>query len=204
MNDINQVTLVGTISSEFIYSHEAYNEKFYYVYVSVKRDSGTTDLIPVLFSERIIDTKENYANKMVMVTGKFRSYNSHTELGSKLVLYVFVLNYEWIDEGEDTNQIYLEGHVCKPPIYRKTPLGREIADILVAVNRPYGKSDYIPCICWGRNARFADGFKVGEHIQVWGRIQSRGYQKKLDDDITEVRTAYEISVAKLDIIDEQV
>ena len=141
----------------------------------------------------------------IMVSGQFRSYNRHEELKNRLVLSVFAREIEFIDEepdGAKTNHILLEGYMCKRPVYRKTPLGREIADLLLAVNRPYGKSDYIPCICWGRNARYASSFDVGEHVRVLGRIQSREYVKKLSETETETRVAYEVSVSKLECIEE--
>ena len=138
------------------------------------------------------------------MSGQFRSYNRHEEKKNRLVLSVFVRELEFAEEEPEssrTNQIFLEGYICKMPVYRKTPLGREIADLLVAVNRPYGKSDYIPCICWGRNARYASGFEVGAHIQLWGRIQSREYTKKISEEEIERRIAYEVSVSKLEFIE---
>lgn len=141
-----------------------------------------------------------------MASGQFRSYNRHEEQKNRLVLSLFVREVSFIEEeldGAKTNQIFLDGYICKLPVYRKTPLGREIADLLLAVNRPYGKSDYIPCICWGRNARFASSFEVGEHVQVIGRIQSREYIKRLSETETEKRTAYEVSVSKLECLDEE-
>jgi single-stranded DNA-binding protein len=140
-----------------------------------------------------------------MVNGQFRSYNRHEEDRNRLVLSVFAREISFVEEeldGAKTNNILLDGYICKAPVYRKTPLGREIADLLLAVNRPYGKSDYIPCICWGRNARYASSFEVGEHVQVLGRIQSREYVKKLSEVETEKRVAYEVSVSKLECVGE--
>ncbi len=201
----NQVNVYGEVTSEFTFSHEVYGEGFYMVYLSVRRLSNVYDTIPLMVSERLIDVSQDYRGKFIEACGQFRSYNRHEENRNRLVLSVFVRDLRVDEEemeSEKPNYIFLDGYICKPPIYRKTPLGREIADLLLAVNRPYGKSDYIPCICWGRNARFADGFQVGEHIQLWGRIQSREYQKKLDEDTFETRVAYEISVSKLEHIDE--
>jgi single-stranded DNA-binding protein len=158
-----------------------------------------------MISERLLDVNEDYKGVKICIMGQFRSYNRHEERKNKLVLSVFAREIEFVDEiGENakTNQIFLDGYICKPPIYRKTPLGREIADLLLAVNRPYGKSDYIPCICWGRNARFASGFEVGSRCAVWGRIQSREYMKKLSEEEMERRVAYEVSVSKLEIVEE--
>ena len=196
----NQVTIMGEIASPFTFSHEVYGEGFYMVDVNVKRLSNSEDRIPLMISERLIDVTQDYTGEFIMVSGQFRSYNRHDEQKNRLVLSVFVREAEFIDEeldGAKTNNIFLDGYICKLPVYRKTPLGREIADLLLAVNRPYGKSDYIPCICWGRNARFALAFEVGEHVQIIGRIQSREYIKKLTETETEKRTAYEVSVSKL-------
>ncbi len=201
----NQVTIMGEIVSEFTFSHEVFGEGFYMVDVSVRRLSNSVDTIPVMISERLIDVNEDYTGEFLMVSGQFRSYNRHDEQKNRLVLSVFAREVSFIEEeldGAKTNSILLDGYICKLPIYRKTPLGREIADLLLAVNRPYGKSDYIPCICWGRNARFASAFEVGEHVQILGRIQSREYVKKLSETETEKRTAYEVSVSKLECMEE--
>lgn len=201
----NQVTVMGEVISEFAYSHEIYGEGFYMVDVRVKRLSDSYDIIPVMVSERLLDVTENYTGMLICVSGQFRSYNRHEERKNRLVLSLFAREIEFVEELEEsskTNQIYLDGYICKEPIYRKTPLGREIADLLLAVNRPYGKSDYIPCICWGRNARYANNFKVGERCAVWGRIQSREYMKKLDEENVEKRIAFEVSVSKLELITE--
>ena len=200
----NQVSIVGEIISDFQYSHEVYGEGFYMVEVAVSRLSNFSDYIPLMISERLIDTSQSYIGQKVYVTGQFRSYNRHEELKNRLVLSVFVREIEFIEEETEemkSNQILLDGYICKDPIYRKTPLGREIADLLVAVNRSYGKSDYIPCICWGRDARFAARFEVGVHVQIWGRIQSREYVKRLNEDEVEKRTAYEVSVSKIEYME---
>ena len=179
----NQVTIAGEVVSEFTFSHEVYGEHFYIVNIAVCRLSNSYDVIPVMVSERLIDVTSDYRGCVLQVSGQFRSYNRHEENRNRLVLSVFareaVLASQEDEDEQNPNHIFLDGYVCKHPVYRKTPLGREIADVLLAVNRPYGKSDYIPCICWGRNARFADKFEVGSHIQIWGRIQSREYQKKI-------------------------
>lgn len=200
----NQVRVMGEIVSDFTFSHEIFGEGFYMVDVRVERLSESVDVIPVMVSERLIDVTEDLKGYYVAVNGQFRSYNRHEERKNKLVLSVFAREIEFVDEIEEsskTNQIFLDGYICKEPIYRKTPLGREIADLLLAVNRPYGKSDYIPCICWGRNARYASGFMVGERCGVWGRIQSREYVKKLDEENIEKRVAYEVSVSKLELLE---
>ncbi|MFG6382849.1 MAG: single-stranded DNA-binding protein [Lachnospiraceae bacterium] len=200
----NQVTITGEIVSDFQYSHEVFGEGFYLVEVSVNRLSNFADIIPMMVSERLIDTQRSYIGQYIRVDGQFRSYNRHEEKRNRLVLSVFVRELEFVEEipeGEKSNQIFLDGYICKEPIYRKTPLGREIADLLIAVNRSYGKSDYIPCICWGRNARYASGFDVGGHVQVYGRIQSREYVKKISETEVEHRTAYEVSVSKVEYLE---
>ena len=204
--DNNQVTIAGEILSAFSFSHDVFGEGFYLMEISVGRLSESNDVIPIMVSERLIDVKQDYTGMYAVVTGQFRSYNRHEETKNRLVLSVFAREIEILEQPADDvrpNYIFLDGYVCKPPIYRKTPLGREIADVLLAVNRPYGKSDYIPCICWGRNARFAESFSVGEHIQIWGRIQSREYQKKLSETEFERRVAYEVSVSKLECLGEE-
>lgn len=196
---------MGEIVSDFTFSHEIFGEGFYMVDVRVERLSDSMDIIPLMVSERLLDVNGDYKGMYIVVNGQFRSYNRHEERKNKLVLSVFAREIEFVDElGENTksNQIYLDGYICKEPIYRKTPLGREIADLLLAVNRPYGKSDYIPCICWGRNARFASGFEVGARCAVWGRIQSREYMKKISEEQLEKRVAYEVSVSKLELIED--
>ena len=157
-----------------------------------------------MISERLIDVTKDYTGEFIMVNGQFRSYNRHEEMKNRLILSVFVREITFVEEeldGAKTNQIFLDGYICKEPVYRMTPLGREIADILLAVNRAYGKSDYIPCICWGRNARFAGKLKVGEHVAVWGRIQSREYQKRIGNDQIISKTAYEVSVSKMECLE---
>ena len=195
---------MGQVASEFEFSHEVFGEGFYIVEVLVKRLSNSCDRIPLMVSERLIDVTQDYTGEFIMASGQFRSYNRHEEQKNRLVLSVFVREISFMEEepdGSKTNSILLDGYICKEPIYRKTPLGREIADLLLAVNRPYGKSDYIPCICWGRNARYASGFEVGEHVQILGRIQSREYVKKLSETETEKRVAYEVSVSKLECME---
>ena len=195
---------MGKVASGFTFSHQVYGEGFYLVDVLVKRLSDSEDRIPLMVSERLVDVTQDYEGEYIMVQGQFRSYNRHEEKKNRLVLSVFVRELSFVEEEDDTvktNQIFLDGYICKPPVYRKTPLGREIADLLLAVNRPYGKSDYIPCICWGRNARYASAFEVGGHVLIWGRIQSREYIKKLSESQTEKRTAYEVSVSKLEYAD---
>lgn len=196
---------MGEVVTEFTFSHEVFGEGFYMMEVSVRRLSNSEDRIPVMVSERLLDVSKDYTGEFLMVNGQFRSYNRHEEQKNRLVLSVFAREIAFIGEetdGAKTNSIFLDGYICKLPIYRKTPLGREIADLLLAVNRPYGKSDYIPCICWGRNARYASEFEVGGHVQIYGRIQSRKYIKKLTETETQERTAYEVSVSKLECIQD--
>ncbi len=200
----NQVVIMGEIVSDFQFSHAIFGEGFYMIDVKVPRLSESSDIIPLMVSERLIDVEEDYKGLNITVQGQFRSYNRHEERKNRLVLSVFAREIEFVDETPEsskTNQIYLDGFICKEPIYRKTPLGREIADLLLAVNRPYGKSDYIPCICWGRNARFASNFTVGTRCEIWGRIQSREYIKKISEEDAQKRVAYEVSVSKLELLE---
>lgn len=201
----NRVTIVGEVVSEFEFSHEVYGEGFYTLNISVNRLSDSVDIIPLMISERLVDVTEDLRGVIIEASGQFRSYNRHEENKNRLMLSIFVRElqlYDNYEEENSTNQIFLDGYICKHAIYRRTPLGREIADVLIAVNRPYGKSDYIPCIAWGRNARFAAGFEVGSHIQIYGRIQSREYVKKISEDECERRTAYEVSVSKIEYFEE--
>mgnify|MGYP002596619399 CR=1 FL=1 len=201
----NRVTVIGTIVSDFTFSHAVFGEGFYLVDLSVSRLSEQADVIPLMVSERLMDVTRDYRGCTIEADGQFRSYNRHEGTKNRLMLSVFVREIHFMDEFTDytkTNQIFLDGYICKAPIYRKTPLGREIADLLLAVNRPYGKSDYIPCICWGRNARYASAFAVGGHVLIWGRIQSREYMKKLDEEHVEKRVAFEVSVSKLELLEE--
>ena len=202
----NNVELVGEIVSDFRFSHEVYGERFYLVDVAVKRTSETIDYLPLLISEYLTDVNKNHIGEIIHVTGQFRSYNRHEELKNRLVLSVFVLEIEFIEEETEemkSNQIILDGYICKDPIYRKTPLGREIADLLVAVNRSYGKSDYIPCICWSRNARHAAGLPLGTHLKITGRVQSRDYIKHHSNGEEEERRAYEVSASRIEVISDE-
>lgn len=197
----NVITLIGTIVSERTFSHEVYGEGFYSFNIDVPRLSENSDIIPVTVSERIL-TDEFTIGQKVVIEGQFRSYNNYENEKNKLVLTVFVKDIKIQTEETDMtnpNEICLTGFICKKPIYRTTPFGREIADILLAVNRAYNKSDYIPCIAWGRNARFCQNIEVGEKVKLWGRIQSRAYEKKFEDGTSEMRRAYEVSVSKMEI-----
>ena len=206
MIENNKVSVIGEIVSDFSFSHEVFGEGFYMVDVAVSRLSQQADVIPLMISERLVDVSQDYRGQTVEAIGQFRSYNRHEGVKNRLMLSVFVRDIHFIEEFTDytkTNQIFLDGYICKLPIYRKTPLGREIADLLLAVNRPYGKSDYIPCISWGRNARYAAGFTVGTRVRIWGRVQSREYTKKLSDTECEKRVAYEVSISKLECGDDE-
>lgn len=195
----NNVTVKGKVITAFEYSHVTYDERFFKIIIRVKRLSGNTDDIPVLVSEKLIDTTVDPIGKYVTVHGEYRSYNAHDDSATKLVLSVFAREIEYTEEepDEETNYVFLDGYICRKPSYRETPLGREIADLLLAVNRPYGKSDYIPCIVWGRNAKYISRSNIGERIQITGRIQSREYEKRLSDTESVTRTAYEVSVRTL-------
>ena len=192
----NRVFISGEILTEAEFSHEVYGEGFYEMTVKVPRLSGQGDILPLTVSERLIEDRNLKPNVFINALGQFRSYNKLVDGKSKLMLTVFVR--ELLDEPrKNPNNIVLSGYICKPPVYRTTPFNREIADLLIAVNRSYNKSDYIPCIAWGRNARFAKTLSVGEKIAVAGRIQSREYQKKYSEDDVKTLTAYEVSISKL-------
>ena len=193
----NKVFISGEIISDAEFSHEVYGEGFYEMSVLVKRLSGQGDILPVTVSERLIADKDLKIGVTINAFGQFRSYNKLVDGKSKLMLTVFVRELLDTPVVKNPNSIVLSGYICKPPVYRTTPFNREIADVLIAVNRSYNKSDYIPCIAWGRNARFAKNLAVGEKIAISGRIQSREYQKRISDEDVKILTAYEVSISKL-------
>lgn len=198
----NHLVLVGKIVSEKSYSHEIYGEKFYVFNLEVVRLSSTVDIIPITVSERLLTGLDIVIGKKVTVEGQFRSYNNYENERNRLILTVFAKEIVETDEEEKeeiTNEVLLTGYICKKPIYRQTPFGREISDVLLAVNRAYNKSDYIPCIAWGRNARFCQNIEVGTEIKISGRVQSRTYEKKYEDGRVETRVAYEVSVASMEV-----
>lgn len=202
LDERNQVTISGEIASEFTDCYKVNSEKFYSFFVNIPRKSGFIDVLPVIVSERIVDVSQNMTGLNVIINGQYRSFNKANGEKIKLVLSVFAKELEFVDEpltGFDNNTIYLEAVVVKNPIYRKTPYGREIGELLVAVNRSYGKADYIPCICWGRDARFSASFKVGDKLIIRGRIQSREYSKKINEFESEQRIAYEVSVNEVGV-----
>lgn len=193
----NKVYLCGSVASKPSFSHEIYGEKFYDINLEVQRLSESCDVIPVTISERLFKDNNLDVGEKIAVKGQFRSYNKLVDGHSKLMLTVFVREIcEEMLEG-CSNIIELAGYVCKEPIYRTTPFKREICDVLLAVNRAYNKSDYLPCIAWGRNARYVSELTIGEKVFVTGRIQSREYQKKIDENTVETRTAFEISISQI-------
>lgn len=211
----NYLTLVGKVTGEKRFSHEIYGERFYIFNLEIPRLSGVADIIPITISERLISDDTLNDGQKLLVKGQFRSYNSYESEKNRLILTVFAKDVRTISEEEQneeeneiarkdiiTNEVVLIGYICKKPIYRQTPFGREIADILLAVNRAYNKSDYIPCIAWGRNARFCQNLEVGSQIKLVGRVQSRTYEKKHEDGSVETRVAYEVSVGSLEVIEE--
>ena len=210
----NYLTLVGKVTGEKKFSHEIYGERFYTFNLSILRLSGNSDLIPITTSERLINDEMLSEGNKLLIKGQFRSYNSYENEKNRLVLTVFAKDIEEVKEEETseeneivkkeitTNEVVLIGYVCKKPIYRQTPFGREIADLLLAVNRAYNKSDYIPTIAWGRTARFCQNLEVGAQVKVVGRIQSRIYEKKYEDGTIEQKVAYEVSICSLELINE--
>ncbi|MFA5522914.1 MAG: single-stranded DNA-binding protein [Tissierellales bacterium] len=207
--DTNSITVVGKILNEKEFSHEMYGEGFYSFDLEVPRLSDYSDVLPITISERLIVNMDIKPGADVVVEGQLRSYNRYLNGSNKLVLTIFARDAR-VPENESElaellkrpNEIYLDGYICKAPIYRTTPFGREITDLLVAVNRPYNKSDYIPCIAWGRNARFCEKLQIGDHIRLWGRIQSREYQKRTGEGEVHNRVAFEVSISKLEFVRE--
>ena len=197
----NRVYLNGEIITKAEFSHEVYGEGFYEMFASVKRLSGQTDILPITVSERLILDKDLKEGSTLSALGQFRSYNKLVDGKSKLMLTVFVRELLEEEKSRNPNSIVLSGYICKEPIYRTTPFNREIADLLIAVNRSYNKSDYIPCIAWGRNARFVKNLGVGERVSLSGRIQSREYQKRISDEEVKKMTAYEVSISKIAAFD---
>ena len=201
----NQAVIAGEIISDFEFNHEVFGEGFYFVKLKVSRLSHSSDIIPLLVSERLIDVKQSHIGQFLEARGQFRSHNKQESDKNRVVLFLFAKEIEMIDSAENRNpnEIFLDGYICKEPVYRTTPLGREIADVLLAVNRAYGKSDYIPCICWGRNARYAGNLSVGSRIQLWGRIQSREYQKQIGEGKVVDKVAFEVSASQMEYIEEE-
>ena len=200
----NKVTISGTVASEPEFSHEVYEEMFYTFMLDTPRLSGAKDTVKITISEKFLVGDGIKIGDNVKINGQFRSYNNFSSVGNRLILTVFVKdieNLEAAEPAEISNSIYLDGYICKQPVYRTTPFGREIADILLAVNRSYNKSDYIPCIAWGRNAKYAETLNIGDNVIIKGRIQSREYQKKLSETEIKTMTAYEVSVSKLAAFD---
>ena len=198
----NQALIIGAIEDEFQFNHEIYGEKFYTCTIRVPRLSGTDDNVRIMVSERLIMDGEYNVGDKVEVSGQFRSYNSYENGDNRLVLTDFAKDIEHYEESDNKNPntLYLNGFICKKPVYRTTPFGREITDLLLAVNRSYNKSDYIPIIAWGRNARFAKNLNVGDNVKIWGRIQSRTYQKRISEEETLTKTAYEVSVNRMELV----
>ena len=202
----NKVEVVGEVCSEPAFSHTIYGERFFLFQLRIPRLSDNFDTVNITISERFFPEITPHIGDILFIEGQFRSYNNFSDVGNRLILTIFAKSVTYVNDlndYENPNQIYLSGYICKPPVYRTTPFHREIADILLAVNRFYNKSDYIPCIAWGRNAKFAEGLPVGTHLKIWGRIQSREYQKRLQDDAFITKTAYEISISKMELEDEQ-
>ena len=211
----NYLTLVGKVTGEKKFSHEIYGERFYIFNLSIPRLSGNSDIIPITISERLIKEDTLQEGNKLLIKGQFRSYNSYENEKNRLILTVFAKDIMEVEENEEeeendivrkditTNEVILVGYICKKPIYRQTPFGREIADLLLAVNRAYNKSDYIPCIAWGRNARFCQNLEVGTQVKVVGRVQSRTYEKKHEDGSVETRVAYEVSIGSLEVVEEK-
>jgi len=215
MQENNIIKVSGELLGDIALSHKIHNDNFYACKIKIKRLSNNFDILPVTIPERLLKNLSG-DNKFINIKGQIRSYNSynHEEGRTKLILTIFAQEikscvnnnfdsqekiYEENDCEQNPNLVYLNGYVCKPPIYRTTPFGREITDILLAVNRFYNKSDYIPCIAWGQNAKLASSLNVADNIKVYGRMQSRGYQKKTQTGEILEKTAYELSLSQIEI-----
>jgi single-stranded DNA-binding protein len=199
----NVVTVSGVVKDNPVFSHEMFGEDFYNVNLIVPRLSDVSDELPITISERLMVGINIEKGTQLLIEGQLRSYNKFIDGSNKLILTVFARNVSLSDEElKNPNQIFLDGYICKKPIYRTTPFGREITDMLIAVNRPYNKSDYIPCIAWGRNARYSEKLQVGDRIKIWGRIQSREYQKKISEEEIITRVAYEVSISKMEVVNK--
>lgn len=203
INENNKVFVAGEIISDFEFSHEFYGEKFYLFDLKTDRNSGHSDILPILVSDRIVNVKESAKGATVEIEGQMRSYNKHTEEKSYVVLTIFACRIENTDALYFDDQVELHGFICKEPIYRKTPLGRDITDFILAVNRPYGNVDYIPCIAWGRDALYLGASEIGKELKLEGRFQSREYKKKIGENEYETRTAFEVSVRKLEVVENE-
>ena len=208
----NHLVLVGKVTSDKRFSHEIYGEKFYIFDLAVPRLSGNADIIPITVSERLLSINDLQIDSKITVEGQFRSYNSYENEKNRLVLTVFAKDIKFVEDQDAeievskdvvSNEVTLNGYICKKPIYRQTPFGREISDLLLAVNRAYNKSDYIPCIAWGRNARFCENIPVGTEVKIVGRVQSRTYEKKYEDGRVETKVAYEVSVSSLEVVNQE-
>lgn len=204
-NENNIVDITGEIASHFEFNHSIRGEKFYMFHINAMRKSGRIDVVPVLVSERIFDTTQNLKGLEVSISGEFRSHNQSDESGSHLKLFVFANNVEILDSEVEKlipkNNVTLTGYICKPPVYRKTHLGKKITDVILSVSRK-NRSDYIPCICWGINAVLAKNLVVGTKVKMDGRIQSRIFKKRIGENLMEERTAYEVSVNSLEVCEE--
>lgn len=203
--ETNKAEAIGFVTEPFGLDHKVHGEGFYRTTVRVARDSGAHDDVPIIVSERLTDAKKSQVGNMVAVVGQFRSYNKLENGKRKLILFLFAQAFQPLSEGEGGywNRVCLVGTICKPVIYRVTPLGREVADVMLAVNRAYGKSDYIPCLCWGRDAKWIQFLETGQLLRIKGRIQSREYQKKLGEDEIQTRTAYEVSVQEVEVYEDE-
>ncbi len=200
----NKIYLEGKVISDLEFSHEMYGEGFYNFEFEVSRLSDTSDILVITVSERLIAGIDVSIGSELVIDGQLRSYNKFVDGANRLILTVFARDIRQLEErGKNPNQIFLDGYICKAPVYRTTPFGREIADMLLAVNRLYNKSDYIPTIAWGRNSRFCKSLEVGDNIRVWGRLQSREYQKKVTATDVVRKIAYEVSISKMERVTDE-
>ncbi len=196
----NQITLRGTLDSLPCFSHENHGKRFFRFTLEVPRLSGAVDILPIIVESTILDNLDPYGGEMLTVTGQIRSHNIRDEGVRHLLIFVFATSIV-AEDGEPINECVLEGPICREPTYRRTPLGREICDVMLAVPRAFRRADYLPCILWGRTAQDAAQCRVRERIRIYGRLQSRSYTK-LTEQGPEQRTAYEISALSAEFPDD--
>ena len=197
-NPNNRIVAAGRLADKPALSHEVMNEPFYTGTLLVKRLSGTVDRLPVTLPGKLLACMPPYEGQMLLISGQVRSYNKVIDGAGRLMVTLFAQNISEAQDDDTLNRVTLTGALCKPPVYRSTPFGREICDMMLAVNRAFGKSDYIPCIAWGRNAQYASRFQVGDRVRIGGRLQSREYQKLMENGEYMVRNAFEVSAFTLE------
>ncbi len=197
---VNQITVRGELLALPEFSHENYGKRFFRFYLEVRRLSGTSDILPVIAQEELLKEVDPCGGEMLTVTGQIRSHNHRENGNRRLMIFVFASSI-LAEDGQPINELHIEGAICREPTYRRTPLGREICDVMLAVPRAFRRADYLPCIAWGRTAQELSGCHTRDRIAIHGRLQSRIYTKQTETG-QEERTAYEISALTADILEE--